>query len=1754
MYGDISVLATEDLNNVVKSAKRFVTNFTAEFMASAGFVYSDGRWDQVPMCFDTLSMTCMWNLDAVPTPLPIGWRWLSKGGNVKGAGDKSTDCAGRLEIERYKFTDLGEEVTLRPAVLKLPRQVVCVIGSKEMMKGDGGFDIFPDLANFRVYIISLNEIVRLDWLPRVISRLKSEPINLLAWYGGLNPEVSVAKELGWRVRLCFTIENDPVARATSSSNHPEVTHCAVLDARQVRAEHLPDGVIWKGVFGGPPCQLSSRRNSKPKMDTALFECMMDVVNVLLLEQDPHQLYENVVPHEAIAEVVEKWDHITALKSQRHNALDSGSLSQRDRMYWSDCVYFDELCKVEHRCPEVCFEPGWYPESRPVETLLASGDHTDRKVWCVQASTNFRRTANADERDRIIPGLKAGISGKHLDKDVRNIGNGNCFSADVLWHVMREWTIDDECQLPASLMTQADVYAAKPDQLLLYLLNIDTSKHKGNRLEAITELFRGFAERANKIRKRDGLFDAPKMELVLNRHETLAYKVPHACDVPALLASSAAYQIALMVRKDRRGRQSHDMPPAITQDMWVCMLFFSPKGRKVIAEFDDPYFNLYEKGDELEALRPLKNQKPVNAACAENLPSHWAEYSPDRMTEYRKIPHGTKFFKKHDVHDAYHAVDLHDDSKNLCVSKCRLLGRIIVLLRALCGSQGNAWMGTFFPAWIAYCYNFFLGDAWLEWWLQHCDDTLCHGTTEEICQVKWEAMYAIQTLCGMTATTKFDSRATLPVGADDHVGLYWTPQGHRVSDKSVETMKILLMREPKGGVQVTKMRGLIMQCLTLLAWTQDTKHKRLHVMAPINLAVTVWQRDKTYLWGPEQRNAVTQILEMIDVTPRAYAHPSWVCSKDRCLIGQGDWDPAGISWHLFSVAKPNAADVTWEDLHNPDITVMLCMHTKAYNEAQKRWHAYEGEMDSQIEGSVRRCGSYINTCLAPYTDPNVPKYGWGADSKTTLYRLPKLTLPDLKIQFLSAKFQRFTGWSDESAMTRHWPSCRLFTPDAVNNLADAAARIAAQLHARRPDLVGKDAEPADALDLADSLMSCMPLSVHTFHKKPMLKTQEMPRLAGFPIALPPGTAAYTMLMDDAQWSTIAEAYNEDHAEVCGIRMSEIYSILTHRLDNHNSTTTNRVRTWKNKVVFPLSIAASEHISIDDDHTVLYTPCTATKTVDGSHQGQPDLVLVVPDKCKVRLSGVSLDDFPWQPSRGGCDWARWYMREDLVWLAHNGATTGAHATLTATIAAVKAQVWWHGLEDDCRKFVDLCSQCLPMRISMRSVNMGLIYSGRFSMVQMDDNKLSPKIQDNTGYCSVLSFTEVPQGITVFAPRKTKTAREICMLFITRWVAYYSCPTIIGTDLDPALIGKLVTFMNQRMGMVDAVKQAQGMKSNQVESRQRYVNQAIDAAEAKGDIIDAATFNLVLGAAQIKAMQIVETDSCTVFERTHGVPPNTAKQLMDAKHMTKAQLQSTIDAANPADRAVMRALANRCDELLQYHLQKMDQRAKYNQLNLLAKQAVKRGTDYGFSTGQKAAIGDKIVTILEVPVFAENVPSTLKVQYEDGRRSDVMLSKLRPLSVERAEQTNRSALPDQEVQLGELVFYHSNEQEEERGLLAGVVTSIDGSKLTVQIHQPKIGVSTWLPRWEDPSHTHKMLRYKECPPGCRPFPDVLSHDQIVSTGEFTGPGFKLTDDTIYHLKSLGYEVELLTADGSVSEVDAALCLAYDADGEYGGIDSPE
>jgi hypothetical protein len=214
---------------------------------------------------------------------------------------------------------------------------------------------------------------------------------------------------------------------------------------------------------------------------------------------------------------------------------------------------------------------------------------------------------------------------------------------------------------------------------------------------------------------------------------------------------------------------------------------------------------------------------------------------------------------------------------------------------------------------------------------------------------------------------------------------------------------------------------------------------------------------------------------------------------------------------------------------------------------------------------------------------------------------------MEVRFLCANIQCFMGWTDESAMTKYWSSCRLHTPDAINNLADACVRVADQLRKLFPHAVENSAHSDKrAGRCLDSDVSAMSVAIHTFHQPVKGAANEMPRLPGFPVQLPTGTAAYTLLFTGQQWTEIAAAYNFDNQEVSGVRMSEIHSVLHHNPDKFNSATVNKIRQWNNRMVFPLMIAATEpEAGEDGDHPVLYTPAHATRDVAMEDTGPPDL---------------------------------------------------------------------------------------------------------------------------------------------------------------------------------------------------------------------------------------------------------------------------------------------------------------------------------------------------------------------------------------------------------------------------------------------------------------------------------------------------------------------------------------------------------------------
>ena len=172
---------------------------------------------------------------------------------------------------------------------------------------------------------------------------------------------------------------------------------------------IPD-VTWFAAFGGPPCQKHSRRNSDPITDITVFEAAAELMHTAMqTSPNMHVLWENVIPAgDLIEELIERWDTIMSLPAQAHQALQAGSSSSRPRYYWLNGVIASDLTSYYHSMPAFVCDQSWTPESTPIQCLMAMGDLTDKPPMLVQMFTGDRRTANADERDRMI-GTKAGFT-------------------------------------------------------------------------------------------------------------------------------------------------------------------------------------------------------------------------------------------------------------------------------------------------------------------------------------------------------------------------------------------------------------------------------------------------------------------------------------------------------------------------------------------------------------------------------------------------------------------------------------------------------------------------------------------------------------------------------------------------------------------------------------------------------------------------------------------------------------------------------------------------------------------------------------------------------------------------------------------------------------------------------------------------------------------------------------------------------------------------------------------------------------------------------------------------------------------------------------------------------------------------------------------------------------------------------------------------------------------------------------------------
>ena len=651
------------------------------------------RTAQYSGVWDSASNTCLVNPHAVKDH----WTWITRiGKSITGVGGLKTETLG-LVMAPLKTQYNSSVQFICATVIPFHSRIDVMFGLDYIHWSNAVLD----LSNWRVYIPNPLSTIRLDNLSKIKARLAAEPIHMLSLCGGIEPCYAMALNLGFRIKTYLSSERSPIARQVASALYPNIRYLEPHDFMHLSNDQILEtleelGICSVRVITGFPCQPWSRLPEAPKgFDDPLAQLVVkggDLITTLsekgMLDS---VLNETVVPHADLSGDVGILESLMGVKYFSHNALAVGSPASRPRLLGLKGASVQAMPSSKHINPMMVFEQEWYARLIPLRCLVARIWDTKQPILIYQQYTGAVRNPSMDERDRINPGDESGLTrayGKvRITDKQRGILTGNAFSNDMVWAVMFQWV--PSVQIPQQVLS-ADA------GLKLASMSHQDAQAALARLST-PEMFALFS----------GMVAADFMPriptFVKDGCNSIPFQTRAPGTVPQKLQAAADYKVACMLRAG-----THKVI-GYSADIWLMLLFFKPKGRKVIAEFGGPTWN---KGDELEALRPLVDYRPSN--WAQYYPVYLVEWSPDNRLNISMIPPDTTHVADHDSSDAYHAMLNDELGKKMGCSKYKDSQSETVYLEPQCCQQGQAASAIWFSPWIRYGYTIFIGPNHIFW--------------------------------------------------------------------------------------------------------------------------------------------------------------------------------------------------------------------------------------------------------------------------------------------------------------------------------------------------------------------------------------------------------------------------------------------------------------------------------------------------------------------------------------------------------------------------------------------------------------------------------------------------------------------------------------------------------------------------------------------------------------------------------------------------------------------------------------------------------------------------------------------------------------------------------------------------------------------------------------------------------------------------------------------------------------------------------
>ena len=1657
---------------------------TVDFTACCTFVPKDGKWGEfkrLATTFDTLSQIN----GIVEACVLDSWEWLDRHSNVSGIGGKSMAVLGTVLVPGWALAMGGQMQDVECVVFKsMPQHMEMLIGLPVIRKR--GDRMVVD--QFRVHTLGSQENARLDWLWKVLRRMNGPIENHLALCSGILPQLVVMYSLGFNIGKVYAVEQDSVVRRVAEALWACVEHIA---------PHTMEGVDWSAfdwsiiasIIGGPPCTpWSSRSGCAQGFGDPVSKVFIAVARVMVMahKENPaiKRILENVmVDHSLIADMATQEGYVEG-EMWVLNSLEAGGAANRVRRYFAPEATREGALTAPHLNPQWLCEFNWRFLGFNVPCLVAAID-TENQVLVTNRYKKVK-AASCDVRDRLNPGEVAGITtgwGQLAITDAeRHSMTGNAFSNDAIWGIIRQWDLPVQCA-PVCLVAEKRQSWSAAQQLGYY----GGLPREQVRME-LTEMGKDLV--MPKLRLKD----------MLGRQHTVPFQTDAPGFVNKKLAVSADYMLAQMIKAGSHKLVEYE------KKFWVALLFVQQKkGRTVIAEFDGP---TWKTGDVLFALRPLHDRRALNSATAAGMPVYWVKFAP-RLSECVMGPTAeTKVFCVHDSSNAYHSVMLDEESKELCVSKIRLSTGEVQYIQAVGGDQGLAAMALFFPIWSRYGYCHFFGMAFEELWREFVDDTLCWGEGKNFAEAKEQAelkmfmLSIVKRMMGLEVSPKQDINVYKEV---EFCGLWWSAMGICVGEKGVAYILSVLDQDPAGVKQARMLRGVLVQGRAAFEFTLAELNEFSRLMKPITEAIRRAEVDKVWEWTSSCKDSTVAYRVKLKDHKRHYTNPDRVVTKENCLCMLGDADPAAVEVGLWCVQRADANDVEVADLETYGMAWLLGIHPKSLNGSQQSWHISEKELFVPVVG-VRFFGNYITHCINRWfmrhpeeqvswvrgqMVPDVAKICIGSDSETALGSLLNIRIPEGKLEFLTAKIGRHQGYAEEMACTLYWPLARLRVHgeggECCNSLSDFICRQIGEYKRRLNVQTNED---------LDWEMTPWSLPITFQLGKPSDSTSDR--------GVPAGFEERTLMLSDAQWDKVMEAYVTDDSEYGGLMIKDIYAVAVGTFTG-SGTVRDDVQALLGKMFFLLSVGDSSN------KAVLYTPRTALRDVcGGAIDATRELVLVVPKGAEVRVSKLKIGEDEMY-DRDMPDWAQFDMRRDILWCAHEGMHP--HAKQATTVKRALTLGWWPSLEVMAKTHYRQCAHCEPLRLSIQVVGMGSKSSVRNAVVQFDDKPVPKELRAACGYVSVLTIVEITTGDTMYLPRKTEGAAEVALLFQTRWIPRKGLMQVLQSDNATELVGEVIQTLCAIHGIPRHIQSSVGDHCSHVERANAVIALCMRAAAKMGDVRNEADFLLYVGKAEIFQTQIQVTDGSTVFERNNGVKPITAGDLMilsDARDPER--VKQLIAGMKEDDAELMQSIANRCEELIEEHLIGADKRARYNAAHRMKKEEARTVTDFGISVGDTVSYLGKRWLVQGADEVRKGEPAKLQLKRLDGSTvvKSVATYLVRPMATQRPQ----NLLPrEQAAVLGEMVLF----QTEEAGHFAiGKITAVEGDKLTVHEFEPRKGVgTTFLPLW---IKGRRRERKADKPAGFTAEEVEVALTRLVCSVELDG-NCKLTEASDNYVQTLGF-----------------------------------